>query len=412
MQGAVGLLNVVTVPPGATITSPRLVIDGVRGAIFVYQSGGPLGALIGSWAITAGTDPYGNVYPQGLNVSVGAISGGTITGVTITGSTITGTTFSGTNFIINSTGAFFYSSTPALGNLIASISNVAGTDAKGNAFIDGVAAYEIAPSPNIAVVMRLGTLQYFRATGPGGPFTEINGIDLANSPSTNLLIEQDLVVGSDLTVNRTFTIGGSFGAPPTPGALSTDIWADANSISNTLSILKSNTFAGRVGMAQVDITNNSNNNNTTAQAITKSWPLPASEFQANSTFSIECPFTATFEAQQLNIGYIQDGIFVNVVPIAAGAYAAGTSLIGVIRAIFIFTAGGGGGSMDVNFTGECSNAGANRAPGNTMTLNGRNGAQSYDCTVSHTMAIGARWQVATAGQIITGVDSILRREGI
>lgn len=68
MQGDNALLNVITVPPGATITSPRIVIDGVRGAIFVYTSGGPSGALIGSWAGTAGTDPYGNPYPAGLNV--------------------------------------------------------------------------------------------------------------------------------------------------------------------------------------------------------------------------------------------------------------------------------------------------------------------------------------------------------
>lgn len=72
MEGPNAVLNVLTIPPGAPKTAPRIVIDGVRGAIFVYGTGG---ALIGSWARSAGTDPYGNVYPQGLSVSVGGIIG-------------------------------------------------------------------------------------------------------------------------------------------------------------------------------------------------------------------------------------------------------------------------------------------------------------------------------------------------
>lgn len=67
MQGEASLLNVLTIPPGATITSPRIVIDGVRGAIFMYQAGGPVGALKIVWAISNGTDPYGNAYSLGFN---------------------------------------------------------------------------------------------------------------------------------------------------------------------------------------------------------------------------------------------------------------------------------------------------------------------------------------------------------
>lgn len=80
MQGESALLNVITIPPGATNTSPRIVLDGVRGALFVYGSGGPVGALIGSWAGQAGTDPYGNAYPAGINVSLGSITGISIVG--------------------------------------------------------------------------------------------------------------------------------------------------------------------------------------------------------------------------------------------------------------------------------------------------------------------------------------------
>ena len=74
--------------------------------LFGYSPSIGAGNLIFSLAAVAGTDPYGNAYPQGFNITQGAISG---------------TTFTGTNFLISSAGAFFYSGAPALGNLIAGL---------------------------------------------------------------------------------------------------------------------------------------------------------------------------------------------------------------------------------------------------------------------------------------------------
>ena len=51
-------------------------------------------------------------------------------------------TFQGTDFVINTNGAFFYSGTPAAGNLIASVATAAGTDAFGNNYLAGVASYQ------------------------------------------------------------------------------------------------------------------------------------------------------------------------------------------------------------------------------------------------------------------------------
>src|SRR6266478_6831782 len=55
--------------------------------------------------------------------------------------TLTAATFIGTNFVINSAGAFFYSSAPAAGNLVASAAGAAGTDRFGNNYLTGQAAY-------------------------------------------------------------------------------------------------------------------------------------------------------------------------------------------------------------------------------------------------------------------------------
>lgn len=51
-------------------------------------------------------------------------------------------TFLGTDYIMNAAGAFFYSSAPAAGNLVASIASGAGTDAFGNGYLGGLSTYD------------------------------------------------------------------------------------------------------------------------------------------------------------------------------------------------------------------------------------------------------------------------------
>lgn len=67
----------------------------------------------------------------------GMIYAGIVDATTVTAATFVGSTFRGTNFIINNAGTFFYSGTPAAGNLIMSIAPANGTDAFGNTFQQG-----------------------------------------------------------------------------------------------------------------------------------------------------------------------------------------------------------------------------------------------------------------------------------
>lgn len=60
-----------TIPPGAGL-GQRIVIDGFRGAIFEYDVNNN---LIGSWASASGTDPYGNAYPAGFDLTAASING-------------------------------------------------------------------------------------------------------------------------------------------------------------------------------------------------------------------------------------------------------------------------------------------------------------------------------------------------
>jgi hypothetical protein len=186
MQSPVPNLVTMTLPPGATKVQARLVFDGVRGAIFEYTNGGPVGALVSSWARSAGTDPYGNAYAAGLTISVGSIIGtdfivenanggvfvysGTpalgnppvawmantttdpygnslpsTTGVAGTG------TFQAGDTLITASGVYTYSGTPALGLLIASLSPTAGTDPYGDTTLAGITAYPKGSGETFAV---------------------------------------------------------------------------------------------------------------------------------------------------------------------------------------------------------------------------------------------------------------------
>ena len=104
---------------------------------FVYSPAPGAGNLIGSWAAAAGTDQYGNAYPAGLSVKVGAFSG---------------------------TSLFLYSGTPAVGNLIASAASAPGSDGFGNHYVSGFAAYAAA----FASSLNAGFVQFYSGSLAGG----------------------------------------------------------------------------------------------------------------------------------------------------------------------------------------------------------------------------------------------------
>src|SRR5258707_10299596 len=132
-------------------------INPTREAMYFYNhAGGALGNLIVSIASKVGNDPFGNAVPQGLQVLQGVISG---------------STFNGTNFIINPAGEFFYSGTPAAGNLVASVSPNGGTDSFGNAYLAGIASYFGGGPPLLAASLGdNGALQLAWANTSAGPW--------------------------------------------------------------------------------------------------------------------------------------------------------------------------------------------------------------------------------------------------
>lgn len=78
------------------------------------------------------------------------------------------------NTIINDTGVFTYSSTPAFGNLIYSETQLSGTDQFGNTFLPGAVNYfgPIAAGAYLALQTYQGQLAWYQAGGAGGAYTQ------------------------------------------------------------------------------------------------------------------------------------------------------------------------------------------------------------------------------------------------
>lgn len=121
--GQTQTLNVSATAPATTASYSVVFGDhhaDALGTLLYIDNVQASGNLMFSMAAFAGTDSVGNSYPAGIFVTAG------------------NSTIEGTHYVINNTGAFFYSGTPANGNLIVSIAPAAGTDAEGNAFPRGV----------------------------------------------------------------------------------------------------------------------------------------------------------------------------------------------------------------------------------------------------------------------------------
>jgi len=75
-------------------------------------------------------------------------------------------TFAGTDFTINASGAFFYSGTPAAGNLVQSIAIADGTDGFGNHYLAGTSTYDSVDG--IASQLADGSVTMYSGTLAGG----------------------------------------------------------------------------------------------------------------------------------------------------------------------------------------------------------------------------------------------------
>lgn len=122
------------------------------------------GSLVATGAITA------------AKLAAGIVYAGIVDSTTVNAATFTGSVFEGTDFVLDSAGAFFYSGTPAFGNLVASVTTAGGSDSFGNTILEGVTGYSHNGGTWFAVAITyntgtIGVLGFFTASGAGGSYS-------------------------------------------------------------------------------------------------------------------------------------------------------------------------------------------------------------------------------------------------
>jgi hypothetical protein len=352
--------------------------------LFLYSPKPGAGNLVGSWAAAAGTDPFGNTYTSGITVGANAqpqvelFLNGSLGGDIL--------------FRLNSAN---YADGDGISARIQSFRS--GSPEFGGLAIFG--PHLVNPAHNDYIEMTFNT-----ANIAGSSFAncDIFYVDTTGTATTYWGVDN---FGVNCFVAQTFWRVPSTPAVPNNGF---KLWGDINT--GQMTCMTQSGLQGRLASNQSDVTTNTNNNNVT-QPITKSWAIPATDAQIGSVYYIEVPFSGTLQAQQLNIGLLQDGIFVNVVPVAAAAFAAGTAIVGTIKATIKVLATGAGGTAQWDFDGTLTNSGINRTTATGVGMQGRRASNAFDTTVSHTLAIGAQWAVAAAGETISGFGSNFNRMG-
>lgn len=208
---------------GGTITGPDYIIN--TSGIFIYSGTPANGNLIGSWAGAAGTDAFGNAYPQGFNVTKGAISG---------------TVFSGTNFVLNTNGLFLYNGTPGLGTLVVALTPAVTNDAFGNNFDPGLT---VGKWNGLGVLLNGVTIST-RTTGLHGFYvSSSSGAAVANiDPATGALLVYNSggvglgnLIASIAPAAGTDSAGNTFpqGLNVTVGTISGTTFTGTNFVINT-----------------------------------------------------------------------------------------------------------------------------------------------------------------------------------
>ena len=134
------------VTSGTIIAHTVIVTGSGTFGMFVYNGAPAAGNPPIFWATSASADPFGNTIPSTVGVAGSGV-------------------FEAGNTQIVPAGTFVYSAAPGAGDLVASITPAAGTDAFGNTYTSGITAYTTVSSVRYAI--QLGQASFAGTPEPG-----------------------------------------------------------------------------------------------------------------------------------------------------------------------------------------------------------------------------------------------------
>lgn len=259
--------------------------------------------------IAAGTITASNIQAGTITAALlaaGIVVAGIINGTTVNAATINGSTFNGPDFVLNTSGMFIYSGTPASGNLIYSAAAVAGTDAHGNGYLAGIAQYGASGNGVVQVYQGVINLAASAAqmtagqqaivgtsnvgalllnsgtTGSGDNEAQVSLLSLNNSPLNYPVVKIDDVGGNGVALQLT---AAGLNNPGNPQAGSGLYWVDSN-YRPTHTTPRGST--GRISSSYGYSATGNTNATTSLNSLTPSYGIAALDASTGTVYRITC----------------------------------------------------------------------------------------------------------------------------
>jgi hypothetical protein len=318
--------------------------------------------ILGAGTITAGLIAANAVIAG--NIAAGVVTATQLAAGIVKAGIVDGTLISGAQFVAyGTTGEILvYSGTPATGNLVLSVSAMAGTDGHSNAYPAGIGIFNSSSKFTTLQASSAGNLTLGSGSSGGG------GLEVATQATT------------PVSVNSIFYADGNSSPAYRKGPAG---------------------FNGQLSMAKTD---DSSITNTTASyiPITAIWPIPAGDALATTTYRLTCWGVATYTGTAQNIGF--RGYFSGT---NEGAWTFPASFVTAstcwrVEYIINVLSAGAGGTAQYTLTAWLNNSsgvGASSSP------------QAFDTTVSNTMHVEGTFATGATTVALTCYGSIFERLG-
>lgn len=333
--------------------------------------------------------------------------------------------FNGTNFVMNSSGLFFYSGTPAANNLIESHSPASGTDSFGNAYLQGSVTYQQGVSQWTAIAQQSITggaqLAWYYTTGLtetgwilGGSWAVVAGVaSPTGSPLQYAANGQGLLIGTStaepVSVTGYFQLANQT-APAGKSGFAT-LFADTNS---TLAEMHGSGYGpAALDRTITDMSVHGPVTGTTLTAFSNSYSVNAGDLVVGSEVILETNFHGTWPSTAsslqftLEIGGTQFGTFL----IGAVAITGGDAFGGTLRYHVKCKTTGAGGTMNLSAEGSIGDTTANRLGSNSVSMVSKVQGGALNTTVANTFQLFTAWNASGTGQTVTSDDSSFTRRG-
>lgn len=377
---------------------------------------------------------------------------------------LSGGTILGPDYIINTSGIFFYTGTPTLGNLVSSSASVGGVDQFGNVFQAGDWVYGTNASIGIEVESGTATLlmvpnglahasntppSIFAAALNVGAANEIqeliafsgqeiiggnSGFQLFSESADGTIPAQGKLVITGATIltwtatglaingNGQFTsnVSASFYlmpaiAAPAPVTGNGQIFANT---SGAPSGITEQGVSGTLPLSQIDISNNSVGNTTNAGLLSKAWSIPGGDAAKGTTYTIKARAAVLMGAtatETLTIGIAINGLAGTLVPLASlGATFNGSTLSAaydIPLELTLIVDAVGANTPEISLSGPLGNTSANRLATNSANMSGHSVTATWNKANVNTMALYAQWGgTGGAAQTVGTISSRLYRE--